>query len=276
MLPSHSGSVGRRLADRWQTNASITLGPREDEFLARCWYLARRGPGLGVVTGEDGCGKTTIAALAEGDLQLEGWDVLRLDLAAGGPSALLDRLCQELGLSTRRQSAENAFEEYCMGRAASRRQWVLLIDHLDQADRGVDQTLQLVARLQAWHVPATVFCFGPIAPKTETDAWSQLVQRADCWWHLDPWSLAEVTEHLTLRIAANPSGPRRFSELAIERLTELSGGNPRRIAQLAHGLWLAAEAQDAPVECIDEPQVEEIVRWLMPQILVGRKPALAA
>jgi type II secretory pathway predicted ATPase ExeA len=213
------------------------------EALARLQYGVEERD-IVLLTGEVGCGKTTLSRLL-----MDSLDDSYLQITIVGPmfvpGELLRHFAFRLGIENpgtfrmklMEQVGSRLFEYYQNGICP-----VLIIDeaHLIPDKEGLDE-LRLLTNLQL--DDANLFSLILIGQpelrnRLFTGYFEPFRQRIGIQYHLSPLNLVEVREYIEFRLTKAGRSEPLFTEAALKELFRFSNGMPRRINNLAAGALL--------------------------------------
>jgi type II secretory pathway predicted ATPase ExeA len=236
------------------------------EALARLEFVVEERE-IAVLTGEIGCGKTTLSrALMDrlGDSyrfcfivnpRLNPVDFLRttarlLDVEA--PAATKDGLLEQINAAV----YQNSKNGICP---------VLVIDEGQVVDNAeVFDEIRLLTNFQLDHQNLlAILIMGQPELRTtlSSSRFEPLRQRIALHYHLQALSLEETMEYLDFRLEVAGGVPGLFTPDAVQRIFELTGGVPRKINSMATNALLVAYGSDAAL--IDSAIIDEIKDELM-------------
>lgn len=237
--------------------------PSHEEALARLEFLVEQRQRLGLLLGQSGTGKTLVLDRLATNLRHRGAQVANLSLLGVDLHEFLWLLAAELGLNPDRKATPFGLWRDLIDRIAENRyqqlDTVVLLDDSDcaqpevldhlvrliQSDRGVPTSLVLV-------LTAPPRSIGQIGPR--------LIELAELRIDLEPWDESDTGGYLISALAQAGRKTMLFTDAAILRLHELSGGIPRRVNQLA-GLALVAGA-GMQLSRIDAETIDSVYREL--------------
>ncbi|HEY5514172.1 MAG TPA: AAA family ATPase [Geomonas sp.] len=220
------------------------------EALARLEYAVEESE-LALLTGEIGCGKTTLSrALMDRvgsryhflfvfNPRLSADELLRViasGLEVATPSLRKDQLLTEITGALYRMHGE--------GRVP-----VVVIDEAQLIpDRELFDELRLLTNFQLddKNLLSVIIMGQPeLRGMLASPVYEPFRQRISLNFHLSPLSLEETLEYLDFRVTAAGGEPGLFSPDAVQRIFELSGGVPRRINAVATNALLIGFGRDA-------------------------------
>jgi type II secretory pathway predicted ATPase ExeA len=226
----------------------LSAGHRE--ALARLQYALEERE-LALLTGDIGCGKTTISrALMDsmGDeyrfcfifnprlTPLELLRTIARELTGASPPAGKDGLLTEITGALYSLHRENCCP-------------VIVIDEAQMIpDRDIFDELRLLTNFQLddRNLMSVIVMGQPELRRTLADpVYEPFRQRIAINYHLSPLNLEETMEYLDFRVTTAGGSPGLFSPDAVQRIYEISGGVPRKINVIATNALLEGFGRDA-------------------------------
>lgn len=249
----------------------------QHEALARLAYLVEDARTCGAVVGESGTGKTLVlAALARQALR-EGRKCITLSLLGRSAAEFVGQLAELLAPAVASPNRFWLFSEDVSRIAAwrtirdalsvSRHTWSGLVIACDDVDEAPAETLSDVLRLvelaATTHAPLTLL--AATTPSGISLLPPRLRERCELRVELTAWDADETADFLLAALLAAGARGTIFDPTALLRIFELTGGNPRQVAQLAELALLAGAGQQ--VASIDEYLIDGVFEELrMPNI----------
>jgi general secretion pathway protein A len=230
------------------------------EALARLHFLVRQGRSLGILTGDDGTGKSLVLARFLDEARHRGQPACGANLLGLEPRDFLWELAA--GLSARPHASDDVFSLW--RRISDRLRENQLLNRntaivLDDADEAAHEVLIFVLRLLKSH-PVGMTLTLAADPARLTRLGGDLLQLSQLRIHLEPWEADDVREYVQTSLTRAGDNPDLFDDSAVARLLELSGGLPRWITHLAELTWLAAAGREA--DRIDAEMVDSAYQEL--------------
>lgn len=244
----------------------LFLSHGHEEALARLEFVLEERE-IAVLTGEIGCGKTTLSrALMDrlGDEyrfcfivnpKLNAIEFLRTTarlLEVENPAPGKDDLLEQIN--------GVVYESYQKGICP-----VIVVDEAQMiADAEVFDEIRLLTNFQLddRNLLGVVIMGQPeLRGMLSLPRFEPLRQRIALHYHLQPLSLEETMEYLDFRLEIAGGVPGLFTPDAVQKIFELTGGVPRRINSMATNALLVAYGSDAAL--IDSAIIDEIKDELM-------------
>ena len=222
-------------------------GMAQDEALARLQFLVDERRTLGLLLGPSGSGKSMLLEVFAGGLPRFGLQRALVNLADVDLHEFLWNLSGQLGIevpsTASRFTLSRAVVDHLLANRYQQITTVLLLDDADLA-RGevqgeIARLVQLDADRDAW---LTIALSAQSSRIDRLDA--RLVQWSELRIDLDGWEADETAAFVKQSLATAGRTTPVFSEAALARLHEQSGGIPRRVKQLADLALLAGAGQN--------------------------------
>lgn len=239
----------------------LFLSKGHDEALARLEYAVEERE-IALLTGDVGCGKTTLSrALMDRcgatshfvlifNPRMGALEFLRTvahGLEVGEPARTKDDLL--------RQITAVLYQMHAVGIRP-----VLVVDEAQAiTELEVFDEIRLLTNYQLdHHNLLSILIMGQpeLRDLLRYQPMEPLRQRIALHFHLQPLSLQETMEYLDYRLTAAGGSPGLFTPDAVQAIQELSGGVPRRINAIATNALLVAYGNDAAV--IDAAIIQEV------------------
>lgn len=224
------------------------------EALARLYFLVDQQRPLGILTGRDGDGKSTVLAAAVRELSSPAHRVDALNLTGLNPRDFLRDLAARFHAHPRTTDDPSAlWQRICDRLRVNHRLGQRTAILLDDADEAESETLRIV-----WRMLKTPAAGLTVILAADSDRLARLgdeiPQLAELWIRLEPWDTDDIGAYVQFALTHTPGEIRTFDRAAIARLSQLSNGTPRWVVHLAELAWLAAVADHRPR--IGEAEIE--------------------
>ncbi len=211
-------------------------GPPQDEALARLHFLVEQRRTLGLLLGQPGSGKSLLLEVLAKELGVVNRQVAVVSLVGIGRREFLWLLGGQLGTEV-----SPAAEEFALSRAledhivANRFQQIATILLLDDAHEARGDVLDEIARLahlnQTSDAGLTMVLAAGERPLHKLG--TRILELAELRVDLEGWDEDDTAGFVKKSLAIAGRSTPIFTESALRRLYELTGGAPRRIKQLA-------------------------------------------
>lgn len=244
----------------------LFLSRGHEEALARLEFVVEERE-IAVLTGEIGCGKTTLSRALMDRLtdrfrfcyiinpRLHAIEFLRTFariLEIQTPSDTKDGLLNQIHTAL--------YEINNTGVCP-----VLVVDEAQMiTDVEVFDEIRLLTNFQLDHrnlLGVVIMGQPELRAMIASQRFEPLRQRISLHYHLLPLALDELMEYLDFRLEAAGGSPGLFTPDAVQKIHELTGGVPRKINTMATNALLVAYGCDAAI--IDSAIIEEIKDELM-------------
>lgn len=228
-----------------------------EEASARLQFLVDRGARLGLLVGAAGIGKSLLLECFAEEQRAAGCLTATVNAAGLEPAELLWSLAEKL-----QTPVEHDWNLFRLWRAVNdrllelrflREQAVVLVDDAHLA--GGDVLVHLYRLLHAEAAAdARLTVVVTSTPEAVARLGRSLLDLVDLRIELPAWSAAET------KALIDATGKRaamiRFTDDAVQRIRELTGGVPRTVLRLAELCRLAAEADGG--DCVDFATVDDV------------------
>lgn len=228
-----------------------------DEALARLHFLVENRHRLGVLLGETGSGKSVLLQRFGQDFHPSAAQVCRMSLLGTDADEFLQQVNTELCLPESNSTAEiwkNIMDQV----EVNGYQDIPTVFLFDDAHEAEGEVLTAVARLAQGgcdpHQRLTIIVAADALHAQLIGR--RLIDLSTLRVELWPWTQAETNEFMRGEIERAGRTTPAFDVPALDRIFEISAGNPRQLSRLAE-LALAAGAGQA-LELIDVETVESV------------------
>lgn len=239
------------------------LSPTHEEALARLHFLVENRRPVGLLCGERGSGKTLVLHRFARELRRAGVVAAVVPAFAAGVDEVLGSIMAGLALGPGGDESVQRRWARIADRLLERRyQQVSTVFLCDDADHAPPESLALVSRLLQLDAAPEMGLTVVLASDTNgmVRLGSRLLEQVELRVELEPWTAEETVEYVERSLAQAGRRESVFEERALERLYELSAGQPRRVGRLADLALLAAAGQER--RSIDEQTINAVAREL--------------
>lgn len=245
----HWNLTARPFEAPWDTRFFYRSTQHLEALDRLCYLVQEGGMNFGLLTGDIGCGKTTIRAVLQHQLPTSVFRIVTLENSGFSTDdlilAMLRRLTPpESGFPEGRLARLELLQDLLQTQADAGRQVVLILDEAQDMPPATLHELRWLTNFNGGGQNLiTVILVGQPNLRPLVDALPATQQRISLWYHLRALALDELPGYLAhrLSVAGHPNG-QIFEPDAAAALHRLSRGVPReinRVAKLAleHG-WL--------------------------------------
>lgn len=252
----------------------LFMSAGHEEALARLLFAVENRE-LIVLTGEVGCGKTTITR-ALIDALGENYKVVLILNPCLSPSQLLRTIARRLELdsSLRHKDElldviyEKMFQLYEQGTVP-----VIIIDEahlIPQKETFEEVRLLTNFQLDDTNLVSLVLAGQPaLGDMVARDDFSAFRQRIGLYYNLDPLSESETERYIKHRLTVSGRKDRLFTEDAVSRIFQYTNGIPRLINSLATAALLEGLGRESSI--IDFGIIEDAAQELHLKITAGSR-----
>jgi type II secretory pathway predicted ATPase ExeA len=239
--------------------------PGHGEALARLLFVIENRRRCGVLTGPSGVGKSITLEVLAKQVRRRPGSVAAVNLLGKTVHELLVDVAGELGLApaTRHSTAHlwRDVEDFLRGSHATRSATVLIFDHADQAAPECLTALGRLAQLGSFGHAAVTLIVG-VDSQSPSHITRWLRDIADVPVELSHLDHDDAIAYVQSLLAKAGNASQIFDPAALDRLSQLSRGNPRELNRLCELSLLAAMA--AGDTQVDEATVESVAREFTP------------
>src|SRR5215467_5063733 len=213
------------------------MSPEHEEALVRLVYTVRHRKGCGMLTGEYGCGKTTLSRALIQRLEAERYEVGLLTNPSWTPVDFLREVLYQLGVETQEtrkpellhQLNDLFFRNYQAGRES-----VVIVDEAQLIeDDAVFEELRLLMNFQTDdRFLVTLLLIGSPELRERVRRLKHLDQRITIRYHLNTLDDTHTAAYVTHRLKMAGRSTPIFTDEAIRLIFDFTRGTPREINNL--------------------------------------------
>lgn len=239
------------------------LSPEHEEALVRLVYTVRHRKGCGMLTGQYGCGKTTLSRALIQRLEAERYEIGLLTNPRWNATDFLREALYQLGVETTEKSKPELlhmlndlfFRHYREGRDT-----VIIVDEAQLLDdEGVFEELRLLMNFQTDdRFLVTVLLIGSPELREKVRRLKHLDQRITIRYHLNTLDDAHTSAYIAHRLTMAGRTDPIFTEEAVKLIFDFTRGTPREINNLCDVALLVGYTKR--LEQINEKVVAEVIK----------------
>ncbi len=211
--------------------------PAFENILEKLLYVVRCGKGGAILTGEVGCGKSTLSRVFLLKLEEGKYDIGLIINPSMPADELLHEIALQLGLSpsgAQRSALFRVLNDHLLENARSGKSTVLIIDeaHTIKQD-AVFEDLRMLLNFQFNDRQfLTLFLLGAPELRDVMARQSSLQQRLALRLNLSPLTEEEAGAYIDFRLQKAGATRSIFTAEAVKAISDATGGIPRRINNL--------------------------------------------
>jgi general secretion pathway protein A len=239
------------------------LSPEHEEALVRLVYTVRHRKGCGMLTGEYGCGKTTLSRALIQRLEAERYEIGLLTNPSWTPVDFLREVLYQLGVETqetRKPELVHLLNDLFFRNYRAGRESVVMVDEAQLIeDDAVFEELRLLMNFQTDdRFLVTVLLIGSPELGAKVRRLKHLDQRISLRYHLNALDATHTASYIAhrLRMAGQPN--QLFTEEAVKLIFDFTRGTPREINNLCDVALLVGYSKRAKE--IGEKIVAEVIK----------------
>ncbi len=237
------------------------LSSSHEEGLTRLIYAAQMRKGSAMLSGEIGCGKTTLSMLFVRDLPEDKYDIGIIVNPKLDSNEFIQEILHQFGIGDIPDSKVKCLRllnEKMLSNLDAGKETLLIIDEAQVLNESTFEEIRLLLNFQLNNrFLMTIILIGQpeLVPKVKNI--EQLDQRVAIKYHLAPFDYKDTERYIIFRQQKAGGRNNVFSEEAIEKIFEHTGGVPRKINNLCDLSLLIGSGVKG--EIINEKIVEKII-----------------
>lgn len=226
----------------------LYLSPSHQEALSHLSYGIQERKGFIVLTGEVGCGKTTLCRALLNELDPDSHETALIMNPRIGETQLILAILKELGESTEGYTGNDdltgRLNDALLRRIAAGKEIVLIIDEAQNLSFEVMEQLRLLSNLETddQKLLQIILMGQPeLKARLREKRLRQFRQRVLVYYDLQPLTRKGVAAYIQHRLGlAGSQGRPNFTNWALRKIYAVSGGTPRMINNICDKALLAS------------------------------------
>jgi general secretion pathway protein A len=239
------------------------LSPEHEEALVRLVYTVRHRKGCGMLTGDYGCGKTTLSRALIQRLETERYEIGLLTNPSWNVVDFLREVLYQLGVETpemRKLELLHLLNDLFYRTYQAGRDTVVIVDEAQLvADDAIFEELRLLLNFQTDdRFLVTLVLIGSPELGSKVRRLKHLDQRITLRYHLKPLDDAHTANYIAhrLRVAGQPN--QLFTDDAIKLVFDFTRGTPREINNVCDVALLVGYSKRAKE--VGEDIIAEVIK----------------
>jgi general secretion pathway protein A len=239
------------------------LSPEHEEALVRLVYTVRHRKGCGMLTGEYGCGKTTLARALIQRLEAERYEIGLLTNPSWNAVDFLREVLYQLGVETQEQRKPELFHmlnDLFFRNYQAGRDTVVIVDEAQLIDDdAVLEELRLLLNFQTDdRFLVTLLLIGSPELAVKVRRMKHLDQRIQLRYHVNTLDYTHTSNYITHRLKMAGQPKQLFTEGAVKLIFDFTRGTPREINNLCDVALLVGYSKR--VNEIGEKIIAEVIK----------------
>jgi general secretion pathway protein A len=235
--------------------AFMYYSPAYEEALARLVYAVRRNKGISLLTGEVGCGKTTLSRVLIRQLAETEFDIGLITNPSLTPIDFLKETLNQLDISSPSDSKADLLKllnNRMIENAQNGRSTLLIVDESQLLSRDTLEEIRLLLNFQLndRHL-LNLLLIGQPELRDMIKGYKQLDQRIAVRYHLNPLSTEEAKNYTIFRLNKAGRADSLFTAAAMEEIYNASAGIPRVINKICDLALLVGSGQGVALIDVD-------------------------
>ncbi|MDB9822745.1 AAA family ATPase [Deltaproteobacteria bacterium] len=237
------------------------LSKSHEEALTRLIYAAKMRKGGAMLSGEIGCGKTTLSKVYVKELSEDNYDIGLIINPKLESKEFLQEILYQFDINDvpdTKVKCLRALNDKMLNNMKANKDTILIVDEAQLLNESTFEEIRLLLNFQLNNrFLITIILLGQPELRNKVKSIEQLDQRIAIKYHLTPFNLEETSKYIIFRQSRAGKEENVFSDEVIEKIYELSDGIPRKINNLCDLSLLIGFSTNEKI--IDSKIVENII-----------------
>ncbi len=237
------------------------LSKTHEEGLTRLIYAAKMRKGGAMLSGDIGCGKTTLTKVYVRELSAEQFDIGLIVNPKLEPLEFLQEVLYQFGMTDVPDSKVQCLRllnDKMIENMKKNRETLLIVDEAQVLSESAFEEVRLLLNFQLNdRFLINVILVGQPELRSKIKGIEQLEQRIALKYHLTPFDEEDTVRYITFRQEKAGGKDNVFTPEAMERTYEMTEGVPRKINNLCDLSLLIGFSKNGKV--IDPQIIEDII-----------------
>jgi len=238
------------------------LSRNHEEALSRLLYAVKMKKGGAMLSGDIGCGKTTLTKVCIQELSADRYDISLVVNPRLEPLEFLQEVVYQLGIADvpdTKVKCLRVLNDRLAQNMRSEKDTLLMVDEAQLLNAATLEEIRLLLNAQLNdRFLITIILFGQPELRDRVKAVQQLDQRIPIKYHLAAFDLEDTARYVAFRLSRAGRERNAFTQTAIEEIYAVSKGVPRKINNLCDLALLIGYSKNQ--EIVDVDVVETIIR----------------
>jgi len=212
------------------------LSKSHEEALTRLLYAAKMRKGGAMLSGDIGCGKTTLTKVCVQELSGDRFDIGLIINPKLEPVEFLQEVLYQFGINEVPETKVKCLRllnDKMIENMKSNRETLLMVDEAQLLGEGTLEEIRLLLNFQLNdRFLITIILLGQPELREKIRAIEQLEQRIAIQYHLAPFDYNDTARYIVFRQKKAGRKENLFSKDAVERIYENTKGVPRKVNNL--------------------------------------------
>ena len=204
-----------------------------EEALVRLLYIIKRNKGAALLTGEVGCGKTTLSRVVIRHLPETDFDIALITNPSLDPLDFLREVLHQFGMNPETSSKSdliNLLNTHLLENMKEQKISLLIVDEAQLIKPETFEEVRLLLNFQMDdRFLMTFVLIGQPELRDIIRGYKQLDQRIAIRYHLNPLGFTETADYIAFRLNKAGMVKNVFDAQAVEDIYQYSEGVPRKI-----------------------------------------------